>query len=386
MDIGVPKEANGYCHRRFMPLLETFHDSFNRGEEVGAAVAIYVDGECLVDLWGGRMVKNQQPAGLWRHDTIVRMMSINKATTALCAHRLADQGRLEYDAPVARYWPEFAQSDKQDITVRQLLSGMAALVYPDECLSGSAFAWDLMVEGLARQRPAWPPGTRGAYHSSTYGHLVGEIVRRVSGQRPSEFFRHEIAVPFGIDYWFRVPSEEHHRVSEVLSNPDSATYGAILEGQATKLGRAWHILPSSNPAARDAPEVLDLEMPSGFGRGNARAVAKLFSILATGGSLNGRVLLSPATIRQMTALAWDDLCGLTDRRYRYAMGLFLNTPGLIPMGLNPDAFGHAGAGGAIGFADPERRLAFSYCTSFMCEGAGVGSRCEALINAAFACL
>jgi CubicO group peptidase (beta-lactamase class C family) len=376
--------VSGYCRADFERLRAVFEDNFAVRGEIGGAVAIYVDGECVVDLWGGRMVKDQTPAAPWQRDTIVRMMSINKCMTALCAHLLVDRGELDLDEPVARYWPEFAAAGKAAITVAQLMSGMAAIVYPDEVPSGQAFDWNVMVEGLARQAPNWQPGTRGAYHSATYGHLIGELVRRITGDRPSAFFRREIAEPFGIDYWFRVPPSEQHRVSEVLSHPDSTTYSAIAQGRVTKLGRAWHILPSLVPADRDRPEILDIEMPSGFGRGNARAISKLFGILATGGSLNGRVLLSPAAIRTMTTLRWDDVCGLTDRRYRYGMGMFLNTPGLVPMGPNPEAFGHPGAGGAIGFADPQRRLSFSYCTSFMCEGAGVGGRCGALIEATFA--
>ncbi|AWB26020.1 serine hydrolase [Methylobacterium currus] len=373
----------GTCHEAFVPLRDVFLDNFARRSEVGGAVAVYVDGACLVDLWAGRVVRDQKPSGPWQADTIIRMMSINKAMTALCAHRLADQGLLDYDAPVARYWPDFAQAGKGAITVRQLMSGLAALVYPDEVPAGSAYDWDRVVEGLARQAPNWPPGTRGAYHSSTYGHLVGELVRRVSGRRPSQVFAEEIGRPFGIDYHFRVAPGDRARVSEVLSNPGSTTYSAIARGGETKLGRAWRILPDLDPAARDRPEALGVEMPSGFGRGNARAIGKLFAILGEGGRWEGRTLVSERAIRAMSTLAWDNVCPLTDRSYRYGMGMFLNTPGLVPMGPNPAAFGHPGAGGAIGFCDPRARLAFSYCTAFMCEGAGVGERCEALIRAAF---
>lgn len=373
----------GVCHEAFARVRDIFQENFEHRGEVGAAVAIYLDGACVVDLWGGRMLKDQQLSAPWQADTIIRMMSINKAMTALCAHRLADQGLLDYEAPVAAYWPEFAQAGKARITVRELMSGLAALVYPDAVPSGSAYDWDRVVEGLARQTPNWEPGTLGAYHSSTYGHLVGEVVRRISGRRPGAFFRDEIAGPFDIDYHFRVEPQDRARVSEVLSNPGSTTYTAIARGSETKLGRAWRILPDLDPAARDRPEALDVEMPSGFGRGNARAIARLFSILGQGGQVAGRQLVSERAIREMSTLSWTNVCPLTDRSYRYGMGMFLNTPGLVPMGPNPDAFGHPGAGGAIGFCDPVRGLAFSYCTAFMCEGAGVGERCDALITAAF---
>ena len=192
-------------------------------------------------------MRDDRLAGPWRADTIVRMMSVNKAMTALCAHLLIDRGLLDLTEPVARYWPEFAQAGKQDITVRQLLGGLAGLIYPDEVPAGSAYDWDRMVEGLAAQAPAFPPGTRGAYHSSTYGHLVGELVRRVDGRRPGQFFREEIATPFEIDYWFAVPESERHRVSGVRPNPASDTYSAIGRGPSTPLGRAWRILPNYPP-------------------------------------------------------------------------------------------------------------------------------------------
>jgi CubicO group peptidase (beta-lactamase class C family) len=377
---------DGTFDPRFAPLRAVMDDIFAKHGEVGAAVAVYLDGKPVVDLWGGRMVKNQKPAGPWQRDTIVRMMSVNKGVTAICAHRLADQGLLDYDKPVAFYWPEFAQAGKEAITVRHLMSGLAALIYPDEVPAGKAFDWDAMVTGLARQAPAWPVGTQGAYHSSTYGHLAGEIIRRITGKTPGVYFRDEIGGPLGLDYWFAVPKTEQHRVSEVLPNAGSVTYTQQAQGSATKLGRAWRILPNLDPGARDAPENLDKEMPSAAGRGNARAIGKLFAALSVGGTLDGVKVLSPAAIKTMTTLQWDGICGMTDRRFRYAMGLFLNTPVYAPMGPNPNTFGHPGAGGAIGIADPDRRMAFSYCTSFMCAGAGIGDRCQALIDATYASL
>lgn len=376
----------GTAEARFGRVREALRENFAARGEVGCGVAVYLDGRPVVDLWGGQVVRQQQPAGPWQRDTIVRMMSVNKGMTALCAHMLADRGLLDYSRPVAFYWPEFAQAGKEAITVHQLMSGMAALIFPDEVPAGKAFDWEAMVDGLARQKPIWPVGTRGAYHSSTYGHLVGEIVRRITGKTPGTFFREEIALPLGIDYWFAVPKAEQHRVSEVLPNAGSVTYTQQAQGSATKLGRAWRILPNVDPAARDTVEYMDREMPSANGRGNARAVGRLFAALSLGGTLDGVKILSPAAIRTMTTQQWDEICGMTDRRFRYAMGMFLNTPVFAPMGPNPNTFGHPGAGGAIGFADPDARLSFSYCTSFMCSGAGIGDRCQALIDATYASL
>ncbi|HEY0920019.1 serine hydrolase domain-containing protein [Devosia sp.] len=372
----------GTCDSGFARVAEAFAENFAVRDEIGAAVAVYVDGEIAVDLWGGRVVRDQKPAEPWGRDTIVRMMSINKAVTAICAHRLADHGLLDYERRVADYWPEFAQAGKESITVRTLMAGRAGLVFPDAVPDGAAFDWPAMVDGLARQAPIWAPGTRGAYHSSTYGHLVGELVRRLTGKLPGAYFREEIGEPLGLDYWFALPRAEQHRLSEILPNPDSATYAALSGGGAgNNLARAWRILPGANPLMRDHPDYLGKEMPSAFGRGTARAMAKLFAALARGGDIDGVRVLSPQAIDAMTTLQWDAPCALTGRRFRYCLGVYKNTPGLRPMGRNPDAFGHMGVGGSFVFADPERRLSFSYCTNFMCAGDGIGERCTALVEA-----
>ena len=383
--MSVP-QVDGFCDPKFASVREAFVANLVQRGEIGGAVAIYIEGKPVVDLWGGQIVRDHKPAGPWQRDTIARMMSVNKGVTAICAHMLADRGLLDYEKPVAHYWPEFAQAGKGAITVRQLISGLAGLIYPDEVPAGKAFDWDEMVTGLAKQAPIWEPGSKGAYHSSTYGHLVGEIVRRISGKSPGTFFREEIGEPLDIDYWFAVPKEQQYRVSEVLPNTESVTYNEQMKGNASKLGRAWRILPDLSPAARDSQDTMDKEMPSANGRGNARAIGKLFAVLAMGGTLGSVKLLSPETIKKMTTQQWEGICGMTDRHFRYAMGLFLTSAPFCYMGPNPNNFGHPGAGGAVGFADPDRRMSFSYCTSYMCSGAGLGERNEALVAATYKAL
>jgi CubicO group peptidase (beta-lactamase class C family) len=373
----------GFAKPAFSHVKDTFARNFTERGEVGAAVTVYLDGEPVVDLWGGSVVRGTDTVGPWQRDTIVRMMSVNKGVTAICAHRLADQGRLDFAKPVAFYWPEFAQAGKERITVGQLVSGLGAMVYPDAVPAGAAFDWNEMVKGLSIQAPIWEPGTRGAYHSSTYGHLVGEVIHRITGKLPGVFFRDEIGGPLGLDYWFSVPPSDHHRVSDILPNPGSVTGSAISAGGDTPLGRAWRILPKSSIYGRNEPLNLNNEMPSGYGRGNARAVGKLFAALSVGGTLDDVTVMSQPAIDRMRTLQWDGICGLTGRHFRYAMGLFLSTLEFAYLGPNPDTFGHPGAGGSVGFADPKRRLAFSYCTNFMCAGAGLGDRCENLITATY---
>lgn len=376
----------GFAKPAFAKVKDTFAKNFAERGEVGAAVAVYLDGEPVVDLWGGRTAKGLDPDAPWQRDTLVRMMSVNKGVTAICAHMLADRGLLDFGRPVAFYWPEFAQAGKERITVGQLVSGMAAMVYPDAVPDGAAFDWNEMVKGLSAQAPIWEPGTKGAYHSSTYGHLVGEVIHRITGKLPGVFFREEIGEPLGIDYWFSVPPSEHHRVSDILPNPDSVTGSAISAGGDTPLGRAWRVLPKSSIYGRNEPINLNNEMPSGYGRGNARAIGKLFAALSVGGTLDGVKIMSPAAIDRMTTLQWDSICGLTGRHFRYAMGLFLSTPVFAYLGPHPDIFGHPGAGGSVGLARCSQRVSFSYSTNFMCAGAGLGERCEPLIEATFASL
>lgn len=371
---------DGFVDDEFDGVRAAFAENFTERDEVGAAVAVYLEGEPVVDLWGGVTIRDGERNEPWERDTLVCMFSVNKSVTALCAHCLADQGKLDYEKPVAHYWPEFAQAGKEDITVRQLISGLAALVFPDEVPDGKAFDWDAMIDGLAKTAPAWPVGTHGTYHASTYGHLVGELVRRISGRLPADYFRMEIAEPMGVDYWFSVPPAERDRVSEVLPNPESVA-SAPTEG----LIRTWlRILPDSDiiGVLNDTRYGYEL-MPSGFGRGNARSIGKLYAALSLGGTLDGYTLLSAETLKRATTAQWEGECGLSGRELRGAMGFFLNSPRYMPAGPNTNAFGHFGAGGAIGFADPDRQLAFSYSPNFMCAGDSVGDRCEALIDAIF---
>lgn len=378
-------DIDGFVHDDFARVQSTFAKNFTERDEVGSAVAVYLEGEPVVDLWGGVTVHDGERNGPWERDTLVCMFSVNKSMTAICAHRLADQGKLDYDKPVAHYWPEFAQAGKDGVTVRQLMGGLAALVYPDEVPDGRAFDWEAMVDGLAETAPAWPVGTKGAYHTSTYGHLVGELVRRITGQMPDDYFRTEIADPLGIDYWFSVPEAQRHRVSEILPNPDSLA-AKLAEDTVQAFARAWRIAPHPNIVGLvNDPQYGHEVMPSAWGKGNARAVGKLFAALSIGGTLDGYTVVSPETLKEATTLQWEGVDfpeGV--REVRYAMGVFLNSPPHLPMGPNMNAFGAPGAGGALGFADPDRRLAFSYCTGFMTAGQGVGDRCEALIDATIA--
>jgi CubicO group peptidase (beta-lactamase class C family) len=370
----------GTCDPRFGAVGAAFEENFRSRGEIGAAVCLYKNGRKVVDLWGG--VADPATGAAWKQDTIVCMMSVGKAMAALCVHRLIDRGEIDLDAPVVRYWPRFGQAGKERITVRQLLGGQTALIYADAAPPGSLLDWELMIDALERQAPEWEPGTRGAYHSMSAGFLFGELVRQVDGRGPGVFFRDEIAIPLGADYQIGLDDAQIARVAPLLPNPGSVT-GNAMRDPSTKLGRAWRARP-------DDPDFFNSDacrrgvLPSGNGHGNARGVARIFACLANDGELDGVRLFRPATVERMRQLQWEGICGMTDRHFRYALGLFVNSHPVMPMGPNAHAFGHAGAGGALGFADPENGIAFSYSPNFMCAGAGVGDRCPALIDAVYA--
>lgn len=370
----------GSCDPAFERVRQVFEDNFQLRGEVGAAVCVYKDGSKVVDLWGG--VADPATGMPWVEDTIVCMMSVGKSMTALAVLMLIERGEIDLDAPVARYWPGFAQAGKADIAVRTLLTGQAGVIYADHAADGAAYDWDAMVTAFEQQEPAWEPGTRGGYHSMSMGILLGELVHRVDGRMIDRFFAEEIAGPLDVDYRFGLDDAEIARVSDIIRNPGSVTLTQIAD-PTTRMGRAWRVVP--NAADRyNTDEFRRAVFPSSNGHGNARAIARVYAALACGGSLEGVHLLSPELVEVARTEAWKGTCAMTGRQFRYGHGFFLNYPPLAPLGPNDRAFGHPGAGGAIGIADPEARLSFSYSPNFMTDGAGVGDRSTALIDAAFA--
>lgn len=368
---------DGACDPAFAHVREVFAENFRSRGELGAAVCVYREGRKVVDLWGG--IADPESATPWREDTITCMMSVGKSMAALAVLMLVDDGRIDLQAPVSRYWPEFAQNGKERITVRMLLGGLAGVIYADAAPDGSAYDWEVICCAIAAQKPEWEPGTQGAYHSFTGGYLLGELVRRVDGRMIDVFFHQEIARPLGVDYGFGVAAADLPRVARTIPNPDGVTL-TQSQNASTKLGRAWRPWPKY-PCPFNSADFRTAVMPSSNGHGNARAVARVYALLERGGALDGVRLISPALVEAIRKESWAGTCGMTDRPFRYGLGFFLNCPPLVPLGANPRAFGHPGAGGAIGVADPEAGLAMSYSPNLMCAGAGVGDRCEALVEA-----
>ncbi|MEU2182791.1 serine hydrolase domain-containing protein [Streptomyces thermolilacinus] len=368
---------NGEVAPGFEPVREAFAANFTQHRDIGAAVCVYWHGQPVVDLWGG--VADVATGRPWTRDTLQLVYSATKGATATAAHMLAERGMLDLDAPVATYWPEFAANDKADIPVRWLLSHRAGLVALDQPLPLSqALAWDPMAAALAAQRPQWTPGTAHGYHGRTWGWLVGEVIRRVSGRSPGVFFADEIARPLKLDFFIGLPQSERERVSRMVYRPPAVDLTAVpFESVPEELREhvvAWRDPNSfsnrafavTDPAAIDfdSPEVQAAEVPSSNGIGTARALARMYAALI--GEVDGVRLLAPETLASATE---EQACGKDQVLVfpsRFSTGYMLPTEGNLMTG--PDAFGHTGRGGSLAFADPERGVAFGYVTNHIISG------------------
>ena len=369
--------VEGVCSPEFGDVRVAFEENFRTRGEVGAAVCVYQHGKKVVDLWGGH--KDLERTTPWDEDTIVIMNSISKSMCALSVHLLIDRGLVEFDAPVATYWPEFAQAGKQGVLVRHVLSHSDGVIFSDSAPPGSWFDWRAHIKALELQEPAWEPGTNGAYNSVNIGYLLGEIVRRVTGKTVGTFLREEVSAPLGADYQIGLKPDELARVSDMHPNPRNGFFQVAMD-PSTPLGRAFHSAPKGY--FQNLPQMREQEMPSFGGHGSARAVARIYAVLAGNGSLNDTRLLSPEAVERASKLAWDHQNMMTGQRMRMGYGFMHNDPESNPMGSTPGAFGHAGSGGALAWCDRERNLSFAYCTNFQREGAGVGSRTAAVSLAA----
>ncbi|MBI2491951.1 MAG: beta-lactamase family protein [Candidatus Rokubacteria bacterium] len=362
-------DVHGHCAPGFERLREALGEILATGAEVGAALAVYLDGRPVVDLWGGHAdAARTRP---WTADTIVNLFSLGKAVTAVCALRLVDGGALDLDAPVARYWPEFAQAGKARLPVRFLLTHQAGLAAVGPALpAGAALDWTVMTEALAAQAPWWPPGERHGYHVNTQGFLLGELIRRITGKTLGAYLRDEIAGPAGIDFFIGFGPELDGRCAEVVPTPPSPEAAELLRQLAADPASLSGLALMRVHAYRNPPELSGIgisntrrwraaEVPSTNGHGHARAVARLFSALAGDGALDGVRILSPEIIAQAIGeqVYAEDV--VLQRPTRFGLGFQL-TQAERPLGPSPRAFGHFGAGGSLGFADPDARLALGY--------------------------
>ncbi|MFV3305463.1 serine hydrolase domain-containing protein [Pseudomonas sp. NY15181] len=355
---------HGHCDHRFTPVADAFSALFEDPQERGAALCIQVGGETLVDLWAGSAGK--EPGQDWQSDTLLNLFSCTKTFAAVAALQLVGEGKLELDAPVSRYWPEFAQAGKQAITVRQLLCHRAGLPAIREPLSPEAlYDWSTMTAALAAETPWWTPGAEHGYAPITYGWLVGEVIRRVDGREPGTAIVARTAEPLGLDFHIGLDDAEFHRVAHIArgkGNLGDAAAQRLLKTMMTEptaLSTRAFTNPPSVLTSTNKPEWRRMQQPAANGHGNARSLAGFYS-----GLLQGK-LLDQALLAELTrehALG-EDRTLLTSTRF--GLGTMLDQPDVAnaTYGLGPRAFGHPGAGGSIGFADPERELAFGFVTN-----------------------
>jgi CubicO group peptidase (beta-lactamase class C family) len=378
----------------FEPVRDAFDDNFEQHGDVGAAFCLYQHGQKLVDLWGG--VANADTGKAWDRDTLQLVYSTTKGATAICALRLVERGDLDLDAPVADYWPEFKVEGKERIPVRWLLSHRSGLPIIDARLTPSeALAWQPAVTALAAQRPVWEPGTAHGYHALTYGWLVGEVVRRVDGRSLGQFFADEVAAPLGIDFWIGLPADQEHRVSRLSQPaPVSIPEGVDLDSLPKELRQMAEVFldPTSTsmraltitdpPIDWNAPATHRAEVPAGNGICTARGLARMYA--GAIGEVDGARLLGAETVAAATQTQSEGPDRILLIPTRFGLGFMLNSD-FSPL-LGPTSFGHAGAGGSLGFADPESGVAFGYVMNQMQQNLAGDARTLGLLAAVRRCL
>jgi CubicO group peptidase (beta-lactamase class C family) len=368
----------------FESVRDFFEQQFASGEHLGAGVSVYHHGKKVVDLWGG--VANQDSGKSWERDTMAICYSTTKGLAATCLHICADRSLVDYDATVATYWPEFAQHGKEAITVRQILAHQAGLApVPPGVKSGpDLFDWERVIRATEQQTPAWEPGTASGYHALTFGFLVGEIVRRVSGKSVGTFLRDEVATPLGIadEMYLGAPASIEPRVAKLVTNRErNDDARALFRGFAATPEGALVVsalgldLDASDEEAQyiDTPAGHQSEVPAISGIMTARALARMYAALATYGELDGVRLMSEERVRKMSEVQTHRPDKVLMVPVQWSLGYMNGGDDGWPQGMRTTAFGHIGAGGSVGYADPEIAMSFGLVLNKMANdllGAG----------------
>lgn len=383
--------VNGYCDEKFVEAKKIFEESIDSGFELGCAITLEVEGKVVLDLWGGHA--NLDKTEDWKEDTIVNVFSTTKGMASICLLQLVEKGLLDLDAPVSQYWPEFAANGKEAMPIRYLLCHKSGLCGVREPLDHGSFTnWELICSELAKQEPFWEPGSAHGYHALTFGHLVGEVVRRVSGKTIGQYFNDEIAKPLDLDFWIGLPEDKFSRVTDIQPNmpglmqkimmpilsriprfaaPNLVKMLLDFQDPTTVSGAAFN-----NPQMKMDPKNMEAnsrewrlaEIPAANGHGTARSIAKLYGALAIGGSKDGVHVLNPETIElaRQTESDGKDLV-LGQIHTRFGLGFMLGTED-VSMGPNKNSMGHGGAGGSLGFADIDNKISLGFTMNQMHEG------------------
>lgn len=383
--------VQGYFDPRFESVREIFAEQQQDAQARGSAMCVTVGGETVLDLWQGVVDKdNQQP---WEQDTLVNVFSCTKPLGAVALLQQVEAGRLELDAPLANVWPEFAQAGKEAITPRQILSHQSGLSAITETLPPEAlFDWNAMSAALAAQRPWWTPGEAHGYAPVTYAWLVGEPLRRISNTRPGRYIQEHICQPLGMDFFVGVPDEDLARLAHVsrLRNQFGDEYARALfasMGQPEGLGFKAFGNPSSMMVSTNERQWQQGEILSANGTGNARSLARFWQVMAHAGSLGGAHLLDRELVGEMRREHSEGMDRTLLAPTRFGLGVMLDQDyeggGF---GMGPQAYGHPGAGGCLGFCDPETQVGFGYVTNAMGPYVLMDPRALALSREVHRCL
>ena len=384
---------HGTCQEDFQAVKAAFENNFKEFNEIGASVNVTWRGETVVDLWGGMAdTATERP---WNEDTVSVVFSCTKGATAICAHTLIDEGLLALDMPVGDIWPEFANGAKKQTTVRMMLDHSAGVpVLREKLKDGGNYDWDYMCERLAAEEPFWQPGDRNGYHGLTFGWTVGELVRRATGKSLGQYFRERIADPLGLDFWIGLPEEMESRVAPMIfqrHDPKAPLTPFLKEGIQVP-GSIPHLFLFNSGAflskgcnTRDGHAA---ELGAAGGITNARGLAGMYRPLALGGAHQGTRLVGGETLAAMGEVSTATNNDATLRfPTRFAPGFMKSMDnrgvGLDSAIFGSNAFGHVGAGGSFGFADPDHQLSFGYTMNRMGAGLLLNERGQALVDAVY---
>ena len=383
-------QMHGETAEGFGAIADAFALNFDEEDEVGASCCVYVGGESVADLWGG--VADPVTGRPYERDTLQLHFSTTKGVAAICAAMLYERGQLDYEAPVADYWPEFAGGGKEAVTVAQCMSHTAGLAAVDTPLTMDEIcAVEPVLRALEAQVPLWEPGTANGYHAITYGWIVGEIIRRIDGRTLGRFLAEEVAGPLGAESYIGLPESEEHRVAPILNSPppsDPETFELMMAVmgpgtmgfRALTMDGAISLVDESNPF--NTREVHATEMPAANGISEARGLARIYA--ATVGEVDGIRLLTDDTVRHVRTERSRGLDLSLVVESAWGLGFMLDLE-FNPL-LSPKSFSHAGAGGSLAYGDLEHGVGFAYVMNQMGSGLAGDPRANRLSEALRPCL
>ncbi|MGY2127732.1 serine hydrolase domain-containing protein [Blastococcus sp. SYSU DS0617] len=375
-------EVHGRCDERFAGVREALSQQLDGGEELGASIAVDLDGETVVDIWGG--YRDEARTQEWSEHTIVNVWSTTKCVTALAALMLVDRGELDLHAPVAVYWPEFAAKGKKDVQVRHLLSHTSGVSGWEQPFSiRDMYDWHAATERLAQQRPWWEPGTASGYHANNQGHLVGEVVRRITNTTFKKFVADRIADPLGADFQIGARESEVSRIAPVVAPPRPEAGGPAPDPESVAVKTFTG--PQASATAANTPEWRAADLGALNGHSNARGVMRVLRALSLGGEAGGVRLLSPETVERVFDQQSDGVDLVLGVPIRWGTGFCLGTPA-VPYVPEGRTFFWGGWGGSLAIMDLDRRLTITYMMNRMAGGVLGSPRSEAYVRAVYAAL